>query len=117
MNKIVVCGSREWTDYSKIMLRLKALHPDSLVIHGGAKGADSLAEAVCAKLGMHTAVVRPRWDAFGKTAGHIRNAVMLDLEPSLVIAFSRGTGGTQNTINGARKRGISVEVIGQEVQP
>lgn len=56
----------------------------------------------------------PYWDLYRKRAGFLRNCAMLDLEPDLVIAFTTGSPGTQLTINEARKRGISVEVFGDE---
>ncbi len=115
--RILICGSREWHDMSTIYRRVEQFSRDTIVIHGGAKGADQIAGQAAKAHGLHQAVVYPMWDLYGNSAGHKRNAAMLALEPSLVIAFSLGTNGTQGTIDRARKLGIPVEVIGSEVQP
>ena len=112
--RVLVCGSRGWDDEVRITNRLADLPDGTLIICGGADGADLIARDRARLLGLHTAEVRPLWSRFGKRAGHVRNAVMLDLEPDLVIAFTLGTAGTQGTIDGARKRGIPVEVHGSE---
>jgi hypothetical protein len=114
--RVLVCGSRGWTDVATIARRLGELPDGSIVIHGGAKGADQLAGQAATLRGLHSAVVYPMWERYGRSAGHIRNAAMLDLEPDVVIAFSLGTNGTQGTIDEARRRGIPVEVIGTEVE-
>ncbi len=113
--RVLICGSQTWADMATIAKRVGELPDKSVVIHGGANGADQLAGQAAQLRGLHTAVVRPLWSHFKGGAGHIRNAVMLDLEPDLVIAFSLGTPGSQGTIDGARRRGIPVEVIGTEV--
>lgn len=113
--KALICGSRTWTDHASIAARVKSLPEDCIVVHGGADGADSIAGRYAAGRGMHSAVVRPLWDFYGRESGHIRNSIMLDLVPDLVIAFSLGTGGTQGTIDEARRRGIPVQVFGEEM--
>lgn len=121
--RILVCGSRDWTDGSAERhreLKERLSQQDvlsALVIHGNAKGADRMAEAVCVDNNVHTAKVEPRWQGFGKAAGPLRNLAMLALEPHLVIAFTTGSPGTQITIDEARKRGIPVEVHGTECSP
>lgn len=118
--KILVSGSRNWADGSAEnyrVLRDRLGQQDvlsAIVIHGNAKGADRMAEAVCEANNVHTAKMEPRWKGFGKQAGALRNLAMLDLEPDLVIAFTTGTPGTQITIEEARRRGIPVEIHGTE---
>ncbi len=119
--KVLVCGSRNWADgsperYRALKDRLSQQDVlSAIVIHGNAKGADRMAEAVCVENNVHTAKVEPRWRGFGKEAGYLRNCAMLDLQPDLVIAFTTGSRGTQLTINEARKRGIPVEIHGTEL--
>lgn len=87
------------------------LSPIHVVVHGGAKGADVMADKACHEVGVHTACVRALWAIHDKSAGHIRNAVMLDaFQPSLVIAFSENTPGTRGCIAMAEERNIEVEV-------
>lgn len=107
---VVVCGSRGWTDRDAINRRVAALPPGSIVIQGGATGADIMARHAAALANLHWAEMPAMWRN-GNGAGHARNRAMLDLRPDLVIAFQRnGSRGTQNTIDEARCRGIAVEV-------
>ena len=110
--KVLVCGSRSFTDRKKIHARLSVFPSDTLIINGGAIGADSLADTIARDLKMNTLIIRPMWDKYGKSAGIIRNNQMLDMGPDLVIAFYDGVSrGTAYTINEARRRNIPVEVI------
>lgn len=59
-------------------------------------------------------MVHANWEAFGAAAGPVRNRWMLDLEPDLVIAFPGGKG-TKNMIEQAKKRGVPVMVISEEM--
>jgi len=107
---VVVCGSRCWTDFPAVKARLLELPEGSIVIKGGAGGADRMAQRAAFALGLYCAEMPAMWRN-GNGAGHARNRAMLDLRPDLVIAFQRnGSRGTQNTIDEARRRGIDVEV-------
>lgn len=112
--KVLVCGSRDWTDGSAILNRLSDLPGECeriIVIHGDAPGADRLARDSALYWGLEVRPFPADWAKHGKAAGPIRNRQMLDEEPDLVIAFQRnGSRGTQDTIDKARRRGIPVEV-------
>lgn len=112
--RVLVCGSRDWTDEDTIRSRLIGMHSDTVVIQGGASGADQMARDIARERGLHVAEVLPQWDRFGQRAGYLRNCAMLDLEPDRVIAFTTGSKGTQLTIDEARRRGIRVEVYRPE---
>lgn len=96
--KVLVCGSRYWTDESSIRRELEKLPIDTEIVHGGARGADSIAGKIAKELGLKVTVFPAQWDLHGKSAGYIRNQQMLDYDPDLVLAFakdltvSRGTG-------------------------
>lgn len=109
MFKVLTCGGRDYANYEAILRRLAKLPKGTIVIHGGCRGADVLAENAAAALGLHTAEVRARWDQYDRKAGHLRNRAMLNLKPELVIAFPGGKG-TANCISQARLLGIEVEV-------
>lgn len=108
--KVLVCGSRDWPDRDAINARVAELPLGSIVIQGGAKGADLMARHAAALANLHCAEVPAMWRN-GRGAGFARNRAMLDLGPDLVLAFQRaGSRGTQHTIDEARRRGIPVEV-------
>jgi hypothetical protein len=109
--KVVVCGSRYWPDENAVAERMHKLPAGSEVIHGGARGVDTMAGHWAGLHGHRVRTFRANWDKFGKGAGFIRNHLMLDEGPDLVIAFQvNGSRGTQHTIDSARRRGIPVEI-------
>lgn len=110
-----MCGSRDWTDRDAITTALTCLPAEHVaieVLHGDARGADRLAAEAATDLGFTVRAFPADWEFHGRRAGIMRNLRMLDERPDKVIAFQRnGSRGTQHTIDEARRRGISVEVI------
>jgi len=41
--RILICGDRNWKDYNAIRNRMRKLPVNATIIHGAAKGADSIA--------------------------------------------------------------------------
>lgn len=108
---ILVCGSRDWTDAAAIFDRLNKLAGPLTILHGAAKGADTIAADIAWRLHHIVRAYPADWKTHGKKAGILRNLAMLDQNPDLVIAFQVGNSpGTQHTIDEARRRGIPVEV-------
>lgn len=112
--RILVCGSRNWKDRNAIenaLLGLRIPHAQT-VIHGAARGADSVAGIIARRLGYEVRDVPADWSKHGKRAGILRNLEMLDMEPDCVLAFQTdGSRGTQHTIDEARRRRLWVKVI------
>ena len=109
--KVLVCGGRDFADYDLLKTVLSALHVTrgiSIVIHGGATGADMLASR-WAGTHMIPGVVYPAdWKAHGKAAGPIRNQQMLDeAKPDMVVAFKGGRG-TADMVRRAGKAGFDI---------
>lgn len=109
--RVLFCGSRSWPwDDTTILARLRTLPTDSLVIVGGARGADQIAADAARQVGLHVACIQALWREYGKSAGHRRNAVMLSLldpEHDWVEAFwDRKSNGTRGTMREAERLGI-----------
>jgi hypothetical protein len=111
--KILVTGSRDWTDSAKIateifrcLYEMKTPHSESLLIHGDCPtGADKLADDYARTTGMHIWRFPADWDTHGKRAGFLRNAEMVDLEPDVVLAFIKnGSKGASMTAALAEKK-------------
>ena len=112
--KVIISGDRNWNDWQTIHDRLKTLPKNALIIHGGARGADLIADNIAKKLGLETKEYKADWDRFGKAAGPIRNSAMLEEEPDIVIAFHANINeskGTKDMLNQARKKHIVVQLI------
>lgn len=101
--KVLVCGGRDYRGDVSCILQL----PITMLIHGGAKGADSLAASFAILNGIHTARVNALWDFHGRSAGFKRNSAMLELNPEYCVAFPGGKG-TQMMVNLCERVGILV---------
>lgn len=114
--KILVCGGRNYTNYSivkNVLLKLKEKYGTFTVIEGGQRGADILAKQVAEELGLPIIQKDAEWTKYGKAAGPIRNRLMLKEDPDLVLAFHediRSSKGTMNMVVQARAAGKPVEI-------
>lgn len=109
--RILVTGDRKWTDMGLIRRVLSTASSGSTVIHGGALGADRLSGAVAAELGLAIECYKADWAQYGRAAGPIRNILMLDQEPDVVVYFHENlenSKGTRHCVEIARKRGFLV---------
>lgn len=79
----------------------------TVVLHGGAKGVDSLVDEVAKSLGFTVKKEEAQWDKYGGVAGPIRNKKMIDMRPDKLIAYpAQNSRGTTNTIDLAKKAEI-----------
>ena len=94
--KLLVCGSRKWSDAETIRAWLRRMPAGTIVVHGGAAGADTLAGEVARELGFEVRVYPAEGTRFGRSAGPRRNEQMLAAEqPDRALAFTSmllGTG-------------------------
>lgn len=113
---ILVTGDRHWQmdDDNQGGTVQAALHGyrshNPVIVHGAAKGVDSIADYYAQVYGYEVRPHPANWDKYHRAAGPIRNTEMLDEEnPNLVLAFHDdivGSKGTKNMVNQAIKRGI-----------
>lgn len=93
---ILVCGGRDYADRAflcQYLDELRAERPIKQLIHGAARGADSLAAQWAKSRGVPTRAFPADWNRYGKSAGFRRNERMLqEGRPDLVIAFPGGAG-------------------------
>lgn len=107
--RVLVCGGRDFTDAARMRVILGRLHRANrftLLIHGGARGADRLSEDWAGTVQLPVEVYYARWDRLGPAAGHERNARMLRQgRPDLVVAFPGGRG-TADMVSRSRNAGV-----------
>jgi hypothetical protein len=113
--RILVTGGRDYSDQVRLFAELDAIHaakPITVVIQGGAKGADGLAELWCETRGICCLRVRAPWSTHGKAAGSIRNGWMLEhCSPiDAVVAFPGGNG-TANMCKQAAAKGVYIHKV------
>lgn len=92
--RVLLTGSREWEDWDVLESALKQALQDTdwreppTLIHGGARGADKMADWFWRrKWRLPVEVHEAQWDRFGKRAGIIRNQVMVESGAALCLAF------------------------------
>lgn len=102
--KYAIVGSRSFTDYEFLCEKLKTHNPHiSMIVSGGAKGADSLASRYAYEHDIPLKEHIPEWDKYGRAAGMIRNKKIVE-GSDVVIAFWDGESrGTKNSIDIAKK--------------
>lgn len=115
--RILVTGSRDFRD---INLAKRALvwaanvagveNPaDVTVVHGNARGADSVLAEVAASFECVIEAHPAKWDELGKRAGIVRNCEMVDLGADVCLAFPLpGSRGTFHCMRETEKAGIPV---------
>lgn len=120
--KVLVCGSRDWTNVYKIRDHLSAMPAGTIIVHGAAQGADTIAGNIAKELGFPVREYQPDWMSLGRFAGPVRNATMLKEEHpdrdgvliDLVIAFIRDpkkSRGTSDMIKKAQSAKIPVKKV------
>ena len=108
--KVIVCGGRNFYDaemVAKYLDMLLVIYRFDTVIHGAARGADTLAGVWARRNHLDEEPHHADWDRLGRKAGVIRNAEMLKSRPQLVIAFP-GNRGTRNMMDQATANGVNV---------
>jgi hypothetical protein len=116
--KVLVTGSRDWpwTERKIITDALVAANVD-IVVHGNARGADSVAKWWAAAHDVEQRVYPAQWNIYGNAAGPIRNQQMLDKEHldeapiERVLAFpTKESKGTWDMVKRAEAAGIRVTI-------
>jgi len=105
--RVLVCGGRDYADeelFEEVMENFEVTE----IIQGGARGADRLAKQWAGDKRIPEREFPADWGQYGKSAGHIRNHLMLiQGQPDMVIAFPGGKG-TANMIKQAKEAGVEV---------
>jgi hypothetical protein len=82
--------------------------PRPLIVHGDAKGLDTLVAKWAKNRGHAVLAVPAMWDLLDKKAGILRNQQMLDwMKPDWLVAFPGGTG-TMDMVRRATAARVSV---------
>lgn len=119
--KVLVCGGRNFNDALTLGSWLGGIHknngPITLLIEGGAPGADFMARKFAEWQGIPVQTFEADWETHGRAAGPIRNKQMLDEgKPDLVVAFEGGIG-TANMVRQAREAGVKVLIAEKIHEP
>lgn len=111
-HRVLVCGGRDFVDAKRVWSVLDhylTLGDDfKCLIHGAARGADSLAGEWAIARSVPVLAFPADWTTHGNSAGPIRNAQMLrEGAPTLVIAFPGGSG-TRDMVSRSKRAQLPV---------
>lgn len=113
---VMITGSRHYTDYKTILAWFHKVekgypHLSKTLLHGGARGADTLGAQAAESLGWEVQVFPADWKRYGKQAGTRRNQEMVNQKPNVLIAFPlHNSIGTWDAVRRARAAGIPVRI-------
>jgi len=106
--KVLVVGSRGIENFD-----LSGIIPTDteLIISGGANGVDSAAEKYADKHRISKLILRPRYDLYGKAAPLKRNEIMVDIADTVIVVWDGVSRGTKYTVEYAKKKNKTVNLI------
>ena len=118
MTRVIVAGSRNFTDKEKLYKvldnRLASIKDKVESISGHCRGADMLGEQYAKEHGIPLVLFPADWDRYGKRAGYIRNDKMAryaSKKDGILIAFPVGEArGTKMMIRIAHSYGLETDV-------
>lgn len=109
--RLLVTGGRNFDEAALVYDVLSQLHRHyaiGVLIHGGARGADSHAGQWACVHSVHQVIFLPDWKRHGLLAGHDRNTRMLtEGSPDACVAFPGGKG-TADMARKAKTYGLPV---------
>jgi hypothetical protein len=117
---VVVTGGRDYNNLVTVFKAIMALQKRgeiTLLVNGGAKGADTVCRIVAEELRIPVWTEHADWTKHGKRAGPIRNQKMIDdFKPDILLYFPGGSG-TADMKSCCEKTGIKMvdgEKLAQE---
>ena len=112
--RVAIVGSREYENLEAVRDFIGSLPPDCTIVSGGAKGADTAAKEAAKEFGFAYKEWPAEWRTYGKQAGFLRNAQIIN-DCDIVVAFWDGfSKGTKHSIDLARQWNKPVIIIGSE---
>ena len=112
--KIIIAGSREFTDYELLKEKLNEIIGDKNdieIVSGMARGADLLGVKYADELGYEIKKFPAEWDKYGKSSGYKRNEQMAKYSDSCVCFWDGKSKGTKHMIDLSNKYGLKTFVV------
>lgn len=110
--KLAVIGSRSFDDKMILEKELNEVKTSiELIITGGARGADQLAEQWASTNNIPIKILKPDWSKYGRSAGIVRNKQIIELCDSCVAFWDNQSKGTLSGINYCKKILKPIRVI------
>ena len=109
--KLAIVGSREFNNYELLCKTLEKYENISMIISGGAIGADKLGEKFAQNNNIEIKIFYPNWNTHGKKAGILRNKIIVENADEVIAFWNGESKGTLSTINFAKQLNKKCVVI------
>ncbi len=110
--KVAIIGSRNFNNYD-FLKQIMSIYKSkiTLVVSGGARGADSLGEQWARENNIKTLIFPADWTQYGKKAGFIRNEDIIKNCDCAVAFWDGKSPGTSHSISLCRKYNKPCKII------
>lgn len=119
--RVIIAGSRKFSDYQKLkencdrILREKLEDEECcvIIVSGHAQGADTLGEQYARERGLQLDAHPADWKKYGRSAGVIRNKEMAENADAQIAFPQEGeeNRGTRNMVKIALTRGLTCNIV------
>ena len=110
--KIIIAGSRTFTDYKKLKKICDQILQDQTdieIVSGSCyKGADKLGEQYAKEKGYKLTQFPANWKSYGKAAGPIRNEQMANYADTLIAFWDGKSKGTKHMVEVAKSYNLKI---------
>ncbi|MEG0692767.1 MAG: hypothetical protein RR444_06775 [Oscillospiraceae bacterium] len=109
--KVAIIGSRECGNLTLEQVIESVPEGASLIVSGGAIGADSFAKKVAIALNLPFEEILPDYKTFGKIAPLVRNKTIIDRADFILAFWNYKSKGTQNALMEGLKQDKEIKII------
>ena len=111
LKKIAVIGSRTFGNSDLLNSELSLLNQSFILISGGAKGVDQMAEAYADTNGYSKIIYKPDYKSFGKNAPVVRNTEIVDAADFVIIFWDGKSKGTLDVLNKCKRKNKKYKLV------
>ncbi|MCK4653960.1 MAG: DUF2493 domain-containing protein [Candidatus Cloacimonetes bacterium] len=109
--KLAVIGSKEFTDYEKLVSILDKEKDVSMIISGGALGTDTHAKQYSSQNKIKFLEFPPDYKKYGDKAKYIRDKLVVEHCDKIIAFWDGKCEGTKYTMDYGKKIGKPVKII------
>lgn len=106
-----VVGSRAFLDYELLKTELLTFSSIDVIVSGGARGADKLAEQYALEFNIPILIFKPDYKTHGIAAPFIRNTEIIEASDKVIAFWDGKSTGTLDSINKAKQRKIPLKIV------
>lgn len=117
MAKVGIVGSRDYPDLDQVRAYVRGLPQDTILVSGGARGVDKVAELEAKAQGLNVEIHYPQWRESGRGAGFARNRAIVHSADRIVAFWDGVSRGTMHTISVAKELGKPCDVYLPRSEP